>query len=175
VAAAAGSVPREERVKMQQPHPTGIASHQPDGHSPAGTLVSRQYPSTKQEAKELLHNVLSGSNPRAGRQDTPPAKRNGLALAALLMGIAGLISMVMGWVASAASRGRVASVLLLGGYLTSLVAAVAGRVARKRIRDSKGTAADRNMATAGMVLGLVNVIGFALVLSVLVVLLFFGV
>jgi hypothetical protein len=81
----------------------------------------------------------------------------------------------MGWVASAASRGRVASVLLLGGYLTSLVAAVAGRVARKRIRDGKGTAADRNMATAGMVLGLVNVIGFALVLSVLVVLLFFGV
>lgn len=174
VAAAAGSVPHEERVEMQQPHPAGIASHQPDGHASAGTLVSPQHLSTKQEAKELLRNALLGSNPRADRQDIPPAKRNGLALAALLTGIVGLISLVLGWVASAASRGRLASVLILGGYLSGLVAAVAGRVARKRIRDGKGTAADRNIATAGMVLGLVNVIGFALVLSVLFVVLMFG-
>jgi|GEM_PF-4378647 len=161
VAAAAGSVPRGERVDVPQSPPARVAAHQA-AHAPAPSPPQRTF--GRREVKKMLRNALSGGYPETGKQDTPPAKRNSMALASLITGIGGLAAFVLGIVASAGTSGGVAGILFLLALIGGILATVFGGVAKGQIRNGQGTADDRGRATAGLILGIVNMSVFALLI-----------
>ena len=174
VAAAAGSFTRETPV-AEGPTPPATVASQPAGNpaqaaadpSPQRTYGRRD---AKREVKQMLRTVLAGKHPVAVRQDDPPSGRNGMALASLILGVGGLVALILGVAASAGTSGVAAGVLTLLALISGILAAVFGGVAKAQIRDGKGTPADRGRATAGMILGIVNMSIFALVILLAVAL-----
>ena len=163
--AAAGSFTRETPV-AEGPTPPATVTSQPAGNPPAvgATHQSPKRALVRREVKGMLRTALAGKHPVAGRQDNPPAARNGMALASLILGVGGLVALILGVAASAGTSGAVAGVLTLLALISGILAAVFGGVAKAQIRDGKGTSADRSRATAGMILGIVNMSIFALVI-----------
>lgn len=113
--------------------PTGPAGQQPTGQSQAGGQYGQQ---------------PYGSPPSGyGQQSGTGPKRNGLGIAALVVGILSLLGL-----------------LLVFGGLLGVVAIVLGVLGRSRVK--KGEADNGGMAIAGIVLGAVALVLSAILLAV---------
>jgi hypothetical protein len=163
VAAAAGSFTREAPV-AELPTPPATVASRPASNPAAASGRSPKRALVRREVNQMLRTVLSGKHPVAARQDDPPPARNGMALASLILGVGGLVALLLSVVASAGTSGALAGVLSLLALISGILAAVFGGVAKAQIREGKGTQADRSRATAGMILGIVNMSIFALVI-----------
>ena len=91
------------------------------------------------------------SYPHTPAPATPPT--SGMAIGSLIASIAGFII-----------------VPILGG----IVGLILGYVAKKQIRESEGTLAGAGLATAGIIMGWIQVVLFALPICVIVVLTLMG-
>lgn len=139
-----------------------LAQVAPAGARPA-IQPQQQLKNLRREIKETLRDVRV-RKPAAGTEDDPVVpKRSGLALASLVLGIAGLAALVIG---AAASAGGIGLFALIAGIL----ALVFGAVAKGQIRNGQGNKADRGRATAGFILGLVNLGIFVLIFLLVIAL-----
>ncbi len=119
--------------------------------------------STRRVVRKAVRKVLAeGRLAARAQQDDPVApRRSGLALASLLAGIGGLLLFVLG-VAASGSVSGISVLFFLLSFLTGILAVVFGAVARGKIRDGLAPKTDRGRATAGFILGIVNMSIFVL-------------
>jgi hypothetical protein len=110
----------------------------------------------RRKIRETLRTVPAEKLSVYTEDDPVVPKRSGMALASLVLGIIGLSALLIG---AAASSGGLTLLSLIAGIL----ALVFGAVAKGQIRNGQGNKADRGRATAGFILGLVNVGIFALI------------
>jgi hypothetical protein len=112
--------------------------------------------------RKAIRKILAGGSLPARTQDDPVVpRRSGLALAALIAGIGGLALFVLGIAASASATGITSAFLLLS-LIAGILAVVFGAVAKGKVRDGLAPRTDRGRATAGFILGLVNLSIFVL-------------
>jgi hypothetical protein len=116
----------------------------------------------RREVRKAVRKILAGGSLAARTQDDPVVpRRSGLALAALIAGIGGLALFVLGIAASASATG-IGSALFLFSFIGGILAVVFGAVAKGKVRDGLAPRTDRGRATAGFILGLVNLSLFLL-------------
>jgi hypothetical protein len=114
--------------------------------------------------------VLAEGRPASRTPDDPVVpRRSSSALVALLAGLGGVLFFVLGVVASGGSSG-IASSLFLLSILAGIMAIVFGAAAKGQIRRGRAPAADRGRATAGLILGIVNVSLYVLFILLVIVL-----
>jgi hypothetical protein len=128
-------------------------------------------PPPRRLVRQAVRKILAGGRLVSRTQDDPVVpRRSGLALAALLAGIGGLLLFVLGVIVSAGPSG-IASPIFLFSFLAGIAAIVAGAVARGQVGRGQAPAADRGRATAGLILGILNVTIFALLILLIIILL----
>lgn len=122
----------------------------------------------RREIRKAVRKVLLSGRLTATTQDDPVVpKRNGMALASLIAGSSGmglLLLALFTTIAGAASAigAQITGLIFLLAFIAGVLAVVFGAVAKGQIRNGKGTLIDRGRATAGLILGLVNLGVFVL-------------
>jgi hypothetical protein len=117
-----------------------------------------------------VRTALRHKRPAAGTPEDPVARESGLPTLALVAGIVGIIGLVGGFAGGAIGLGAGAGVLFLLGFLGGLTALIAGGIAKGRIRRGQEAESGRGKATAGLILGIVNLSIILLLVALFIVL-----
>lgn len=110
----------------------------------------------RRELRKAMRAVLLHKQPVAGTQDNPAPGKSALPAVALIAGIVGVIGLVGSFAGGAIGLGAGTAVLFLLGFLGGLTAVITGGIAKGRIRRGKDAEGGRGKATAGLILGIVN-------------------
>ena len=168
--AAAGTAPR--LAGAVDPPPAGHPGYAPAGGEPTPPVkasASRPVP-LRRELRKPLRTVLLHKRPVGGRQDNPPPGESSLPTFSLVAGIIGMVGLIGSFVGSFLGLGVWAGVLFLLGVLGGLAAVITGGIAKGRIRRGLDAESGRGKATAGLILGIVN-LGVLILLSALAIVL----
>jgi hypothetical protein len=123
----------------------------------------------RRELRKAVRAALLHKLP-AGTQQDPVLRESGLPTVALIAGILGIIGLVGSFAGGVIGLGAGAGVLFLLGFLGGLTALIAGGIAKGRIRRGLDAKSGRGKATAGLILGIVNLAVMLLLVALFIVL-----
>lgn len=124
----------------------------------------------RRELRKAVRAVMRHKQPVAGTQDNPAPAESALPTVALIAGIVGIIGLVGTFAASLLGLGAIGGGLFLLGFLGGLLAIILGGIAKGRIRRGQDAESGRGKATAGLIMGIVNLsVVFLLVILALLI------
>jgi hypothetical protein len=124
----------------------------------------------RRELRKAVRTALLHKRPAAGNQDDPVPAQSALPTVALVAGVLGLIALIGSFAGGAIGAGAGTAVLFLFAFLAGLTAVIAGGIAKGRIRRGLDAASGRRNATAGLVMGIVNLSLILLLLAAFIIL-----
>ncbi len=155
--AAAGTFTTEAGEAHTQPttRPAyALASSEP---SPAAIARSATRPvHLRRELRKAVRAVLLHERPAASTQDNPASQQSSLPAVALITGLVGILALLGSAVGAFAALGPVSGLLFALAFLSGLTAIILGGIAKGRIRRGKDAESGRGKATAGLILGIVD-------------------
>ncbi len=170
-AAAAGTAPPEAGEVYGQPVARPV--YAPARGVPRAPVKARQATRPVPPGRELrkaIRAALLHKRPAAGKQQDPVPGESGLPTVALIAGIVGIIGLVVSFAGGVIGLGAGAGALFLLGFLGGLTALITGGIAKGRIRRGLDAESGRGKATAGLILGIVNLAIILLLVALFIVL-----
>lgn len=155
--AAAGTATPE--VGESYRAPAARPAYAPEGgeHAPA---VKANPPTRPVQLRRALRKAVRAAllykRPAAGMQEDPVPRKSALPAIALAAGLIGVLSLLGSIMAAVTSLGLIGGVLFALAFVGGLLGVILGGIARGRIRRGKDVESGRGKATAGLVLGLVD-------------------
>ncbi len=123
------------------------------------------------ELRKAVRATLLPKRPAAGTQDNPAPRESALPTIALVAGIVGIVGLVGSFAAGVIGAGPIGAGLFVLGFLGGLLAVILGGIAKGRIRRGLEAGSGRGKATAGLILGIVDlsIIFLLFILGLLIV------
>lgn len=132
--------------------------------------LARRPANLRRELRKAMWAVLLHKRPAAGAQDNPAPREGDLPAISLIAGIVGVVSPVVGFAGAVIGLGPGVAVLFPLGFLGGLTAVITGGIAKGRIRRGEDAESGRGKATAGLILGIVNLsVLFLLIILILLI------
>ena len=110
----------------------------------------------KRELRKAVRAVRTGHHPVESTQDNPAASRSSLPAIALGFGLIGILALLGTFAAAVTSAGPLGGLLFALAFVGGLLGVILGGIAKGRIRRGKDAASGRGKASAGLILGIVD-------------------
>lgn len=167
--AGAGTAPRKAGEAFIAP--PARPAYVTEGNGPGTAANAGPTPQSvnrRRELRKAIRTALRARHPAAATLDNPAPVESGLPTAAFIAGLVGAIALLLSPVALVNPIGLP---LVLLAFLGGLLGIILGGIAKGRIRRGQDAESGRSKASAGLILGIVNLSVMFLVIALAVLLL----